>query len=148
VPTSCSTRTKALRAEASPKGKNICLPNAVAGLFKRLFRRTEAQDTVEYALLAGLICLIVIAALATLGGNIRTVYWNVDDAVASSGTGVGGGNPGTGAGGGGSGGAGSGGTGASTGSSGGTGTGGSGGSGGGNGGQEDDNGGDIDPPRR
>ncbi len=134
------------------QGRILACPRAVSSLLKRLFRRTDAQDTVEYALLTGVICLVALAAVLALGGNLQRVFQNVDGAVASSGSGSGGGNPGSGTGGGGSGDTGNtgtggtGGSGGGTGDGGGSGSGGSGGSGGGSNGDEDDgSNGDVNP---
>ena len=64
-------------------------------LLKRFLRFTEAQDLVEYALLAGLISLCALAATLALGVNVQGVYANVEAAVDGSSS-PGSGNPGNG----------------------------------------------------
>jgi Flp pilus assembly pilin Flp len=56
-------------------------PVAVAQL-KRLAnawlrREQEGQDLLEYALLVGLITLVAIGAVTTVGNIISTVFWQV-----------------------------------------------------------------------
>lgn len=58
--------------------------------FKRCFRASSGQDTVEYALLAGFISTAAIAMLLLIGPHIKPFYYMVQDAVrraASSGPG-------------------------------------------------------------
>lgn len=100
----------------------------------RMFRSTEAQDLIEYALLAAALSIIALIVLSGISGNLGTTYRKVDSALAAGNTssspgGAGpgsGGGPGDPAGAGGSGGSGSG-------SAGGSGGADAGGSGGGNG---------------
>jgi Flp pilus assembly pilin Flp len=41
----------------------------------RLARRKNGQDLLEYALLAALIAVVVMAGISTLGNTINTVFW-------------------------------------------------------------------------
>ena len=41
----------------------------------RLARRKNGQDLLEYALLAALIAVVVMAGVSTLGNTINTVFW-------------------------------------------------------------------------
>jgi Flp pilus assembly pilin Flp len=41
-------------------------------------RRESGQDLAEYALLIGLIALVVIMAVSTLGRRVRNVYWRIN----------------------------------------------------------------------
>ncbi len=43
----------------------------------RLVRDERGQDLIEYALLAGFISLVAIAAITLLGGGINTVFQNI-----------------------------------------------------------------------
>ncbi len=47
------------------------------------FKRDEGQDLAEYALLIGLIALVVFAAVAILGTNISSLFQNLADTVGS-----------------------------------------------------------------
>lgn len=47
----------------------------------RRFQSEEAQDLLEYGLLAGLIALFAMGAVTTLGNTIHTVFWS---AIAAS----------------------------------------------------------------
>ena len=38
-------------------------------------RRIEAQDLVEYAMLAGLIALVAFAAVTQVGNTLNAVFW-------------------------------------------------------------------------
>jgi pilus assembly protein Flp/PilA len=49
----------------------------------RLRRDDRGQDLIEYALLAGFIALIAIAAIELLGGGIETVFNNLATKVQS-----------------------------------------------------------------
>ena len=44
-------------------------------------RSEKGQDLAEYALLIGLIALVVVAAVTILGGGISTVFVNISDVV-------------------------------------------------------------------
>jgi len=48
---------------------------------RRLARRNDGQDLLEYGLLASLIAMAVIAALATVGDVIDNVLWRAIAAV-------------------------------------------------------------------
>lgn len=47
-------------------------------LFNRFVREDEGQDLIEYALLAGLISLVCVAAITTTGDEVKKLF----DAVA------------------------------------------------------------------
>ena len=46
-------------------------------------RDTRGQDLLEYALLAGFISLVAVAAITTVGTGINTVYGNLNTQVAA-----------------------------------------------------------------
>lgn len=46
-------------------------------LMIRVFKEEEGQGLTEYGLLVGLIALVVVGAIATLGGKINTVFTNI-----------------------------------------------------------------------
>lgn len=48
-------------------------------------RRDDGLEAVEYALIAALIAVVVIAAVTTLGQNIGTVFNNIADTILNSG---------------------------------------------------------------
>ena len=56
-------------------------PIAVARLKRlgeaRLRREEEGQDLLEYALLCGLIALVALGAVSTVGQTIDTVFWQL-----------------------------------------------------------------------
>lgn len=43
--------------------------------------REEGQDLAEYALLIGLIALVVVASVTLLGGGLNTTFGKIKDAV-------------------------------------------------------------------
>ena len=59
-------------------------------LFKRFVREEEGQDLIEYALLAGFISLVAVAAITGVGQGLNTVYNNINSTVQSIPPGVGG----------------------------------------------------------
>jgi pilus assembly protein Flp/PilA len=52
-------------------------------LFKRFVREEEGQDLIEYALLAGFISLVAVAAITQVGQGINGVYTNINSQVAA-----------------------------------------------------------------
>lgn len=54
-------------------------PAAVAVLKKiaTARRSEEGQDLLEYGLLAGLIAIVAIGAVTTVGNTIHTVFWQI-----------------------------------------------------------------------
>jgi Flp pilus assembly pilin Flp len=42
----------------------------------RLVRRDDAQDLLEYALLMGLIAIVAIVGVTSVGQTIQTVFWS------------------------------------------------------------------------
>jgi Flp pilus assembly pilin Flp len=50
-------------------------------MWRRFGAQDSGQDLLEYALLVGLIVLVVITAVSPLGQTIRTVFW---DAIATT----------------------------------------------------------------
>jgi pilus assembly protein Flp/PilA len=52
-------------------------------LFKRFVREEEGQDLIEYALLAGFISLVAVAAITQVGQGINGVYTNINTQVAA-----------------------------------------------------------------
>ena len=47
----------------------------VMAVVSRFVEREDAQDLIEYGLLAALIAIVSIAAVSSLGGTINTVFW-------------------------------------------------------------------------
>jgi pilus assembly protein Flp/PilA len=52
-------------------------------LFKRFVREDQGQDLIEYALLAGFISLVAVAAITSVGTGVNTVYKNIDSQVTA-----------------------------------------------------------------
>jgi pilus assembly protein Flp/PilA len=46
-------------------------------IITRLYREESAQGMVEYALLAGLIAVVAIAAVIAVGGNVSSIMNNI-----------------------------------------------------------------------
>jgi Flp pilus assembly pilin Flp len=69
----------ALRANDRGEEHIMLLPVAVAKLKDlasgRLGRREDGQDLLEYALLCGLIALVAVGAVTTVGNVINQVFW-------------------------------------------------------------------------
>jgi Flp pilus assembly pilin Flp len=57
------------------------VPVMTVAYLRRLARRNDGQDLLEYGLLASLIAMAVIAALATVGDVIDNVLWRAIAAV-------------------------------------------------------------------
>ena len=53
-------------------------------LFARFIRGEEGQDLIEYALLAGFISLVAVAAIITTGTSLDTLYGTVSTAVGNA----------------------------------------------------------------
>ena len=51
-------------------------------LFKRFVREEQGQDLIEYALLAGFISLVAVAAITSVGTGVNGVYNNINTQVA------------------------------------------------------------------
>jgi pilus assembly protein Flp/PilA len=51
-------------------------------LLKRFVREEEGQDLIEYALLAGFISLVAIAAITGVGQGLNSVYGNINGTVS------------------------------------------------------------------
>jgi Flp pilus assembly pilin Flp len=72
-------------------------------LLKRLIRRTDAQDLIEYALIAALISCVAIGAMGTLDAKVGAIYEQIQAALlpaaegsrrgTGAGSGTGGGAP-------------------------------------------------------
>ena len=45
-------------------------------LVERLLVSDSGQDLIEYALLAGLVSLVTVGVVSTLGGSIQTALWD------------------------------------------------------------------------
>jgi len=52
-------------------------------LMKRFVREDEGQDLIEYALLAGFISLVAVAAIKSVGTGVNGVYNNINSQVAA-----------------------------------------------------------------
>jgi len=48
------------------------------------FKNEDGQGMVEYGLIIGLIAIVVIVVLAALGGKIRDLFQQVDDAMPTA----------------------------------------------------------------
>jgi pilus assembly protein Flp/PilA len=55
----------------------------VKDLMKRLVREEDGQDLIEYALLAGFISLVAVAAIKSVGTGVNGVYNNINAQVAA-----------------------------------------------------------------
>jgi pilus assembly protein Flp/PilA len=55
----------------------------VKKLLRRFVLEEEGQDLIEYALLAGFISLIAVAAITQVGVGVNGVYGNINGQVAS-----------------------------------------------------------------
>ena len=62
-------------------------------LFKRLARCAQGQDLIEYALLIGLLSVVLIVAITGIKAKVGSPYQNVDAAIPAGGD-PGNGNPG------------------------------------------------------
>lgn len=51
-------------------------------LFQRFVREEQGQDLIEYALLAGFISLVAVAAIKNVGRGVNGVYNNINSQVA------------------------------------------------------------------
>jgi pilus assembly protein Flp/PilA len=56
----------------------------MGNVIKRLARDEAAQGMAEYALLAGLIAVVAIAAITLLGNNIKTTMNNIATSISGS----------------------------------------------------------------
>ena len=52
-------------------------------LFYRFIRDDEGQDLIEYALLAGFISLVCVAAIINVGTGVNAVYTTIEGQVAA-----------------------------------------------------------------
>lgn len=52
-------------------------------LLNRFVRDEQGQDLIEYALLAGFISLVAVAAITNVGTGVNNVYGNLNNQVAS-----------------------------------------------------------------
>jgi pilus assembly protein Flp/PilA len=52
-------------------------------LFTRFVREDQGQDLIEYALLAGFISLVAVAAITSVGTGVNSVYNNIDSQVGA-----------------------------------------------------------------
>ena len=53
----------------------------IAGL-KKFALADEGQDLLEYALLVALIALVSVGVIGTAGGNVKTIFTNIGNALA------------------------------------------------------------------
>jgi len=53
------------------------------GLITRFVREDQGQDLIEYALLAGFISLVAVAAITNVGKGVNGVYNNINSQVNS-----------------------------------------------------------------
>ena len=53
-------------------------------LIVRFVREEEGQDLIEYALLAGLISLVCVAAITTVGTDVKALFEAVGSKVAAA----------------------------------------------------------------
>jgi pilus assembly protein Flp/PilA len=52
-------------------------------LLSRLVWEDQGQDLIEYALLAGFISLVAVAAITQVGAGVNSVYNNINSQVAA-----------------------------------------------------------------
>jgi pilus assembly protein Flp/PilA len=52
-------------------------------VFSRFVREDQGQDLIEYALLAGFISLVAVAAITLVGQGVNGVYNNINTQVAA-----------------------------------------------------------------
>jgi pilus assembly protein Flp/PilA len=50
-------------------------------MLARFIRDDEGQDLIEYALLAGIITTGVVATITLVGGKVKTLFTNLDNAM-------------------------------------------------------------------
>jgi Flp pilus assembly pilin Flp len=53
------------------------MKSSVLQRLRALPRRIDGQDLLEYALLGGLIAIVAVGAVTTLGNTIDTMFWQV-----------------------------------------------------------------------
>jgi len=53
----------------------------MGSLLRRLVRDEQGQDLIEYALLAGFISLVAVAAITSVGQGVNGVYNNINGQV-------------------------------------------------------------------
>jgi pilus assembly protein Flp/PilA len=53
------------------------------GLFRRFVREEAGQDLIEYALLAGFISLVAVAAITAVGTGVNGVYNGINTQVSA-----------------------------------------------------------------
>jgi pilus assembly protein Flp/PilA len=53
-------------------------------LFVRFVREDAGQDLIEYALIAGLVSIVAVAAITSTGGSIKSLWESVDTAVSGA----------------------------------------------------------------
>ncbi len=53
------------------------MKSSVVQRLRALARRVDGQDLLEYALLGGLIAIVAVGAVSTLGNTIDTMFWQV-----------------------------------------------------------------------
>ena len=61
-----------------------CKQGSMRTLLKRFVRCTEAQDVIEYALLAAFISIVGYGAFVAIGGNVDGIYSTTQTATASA----------------------------------------------------------------
>jgi len=49
---------------------------------RRLFKRDEGQDMIEYAVLAAFISIVAIAVIRLIGPLLTTIYTNIQNALS------------------------------------------------------------------
>ena len=53
-------------------------------LLNRIVREEEGQDLIEYALLAGLISLVAVAAITTAGTHVNGIFTKIGSQLATA----------------------------------------------------------------
>ncbi len=53
-------------------------------LFARLVKDESGVTAIEYGLIAGLVSVVILAILGTLGGNLLTIFTTISDALATA----------------------------------------------------------------
>ena len=53
-------------------------------MLKRLFWNEEGQGLVEYGLILGLVAIVAIAALTSMGGGLKSIFGTVSSTINSA----------------------------------------------------------------
>jgi len=54
------------------------------GALEKKYHRRRGQTLVEYALILAIISVVAIGVLITMGGQVKTIYSNIDSSIVSA----------------------------------------------------------------